>query len=283
MHLPPWLKTKSINLHKTKRLLRRYRLHSVCEESRCPNQSLCFSKPTATFLILGDICTRDCGFCSVKHGQPKPLDYDEPARIAGAVKELGLKHVVITSVTRDDIHDGGASIFADTISSIRANSAHTTIEVLIPDFKANEKALAKVIDAKPDVINHNLETIKRLYPSVRPQADYQRSLSILKFIKEKDKALITKSGFMLGLGEQIDEVYDMIDDLASVSCDILTIGQYLMPSKKNIKVVEYIKPEVFEEIKTYALQKGFRYVASGPLVRSSMNAEMILNKLSGGF
>ncbi|MCX8026989.1 MAG: lipoyl synthase [Thermodesulfovibrionales bacterium] len=282
MSLPVWLKTKRTNIHHTKKLLRRFKLHSVCEESRCPNQSACFSKPTATFLILGDICTRNCGFCAVTHGIPKPLDYDEPTRVAQAVKELGLKHVVITSVTRDDIPDGGADIFAMTISTIRKTSPNTTIEVLIPDFQGNEKSLFTVVDARPDILNHNLETVKRLYPHVRQQADYDASLTLLKNAKDMDNSLITKSGIMLGLGEGIDEVYELIDDLKTVNCDILTVGQYLMPSKKNIKVVEYINPDVFEQIRNYAIKIGFRYVASAPLVRSSMNAENIYNKIFGG-
>lgn len=277
MRLPEWIKTPSSDLHTVKRVLRGHRLLTVCEEARCPNKGLCFSKPTATFMILGDICTRNCGFCSVKSGIPLPIDRDEPERVSKAAYEMGLRHVVITSVTRDDLFDGGASQFAETIKAVRRRLPEAKIEVLTPDFKGDESSLKTVLDAKPDVFNHNMETVRRLYYKVRPEADYERSLNVLRNAKKLFPHIKTKSGLMLGLGETIDEVIELLNDLRKVRCDFLTIGQYLRPSKKNLPVVEYIKPEIFEELKEIANDLGFKFVASGPLVRSSMNAEEFLS------
>ncbi len=278
MHLPDWIKVRASNLHNAKRILRDHRLSTVCEEARCPNKGYCFSKPTATFMILGDICTRNCGFCSVKSGRPHNLDIDEPDRIADAVYKMGLRYVVITSVSRDDLPDGGATQFAKTIIAIRNRIHNSKVEVLTPDFKGDINCLKVVLDAMPDVFNHNIETSKRLYYKVRPQADYDRSLKVLKNSKRIAPNIKTKSGLMLGLGETIDEVIDIFKDLREVGCDFLTIGQYLRPTKKNLPVVEYIRPEIFEELKERAIELGFEYVASGPLVRSSMNAEEMFNK-----
>ncbi len=279
MRLPEWIKTDKLLLnHETKKRLRRFGLNTVCEEARCPNRPVCFSRPTATFLILGPECTRNCGFCSVRSAKTtRPVDPEEPIRVAYAAKEMGLKHVVITSVTRDDLEDGGASQFVKTIQALRGLLPHVTIEVLVPDFNGNRDALRSVIEARPDLFNHNLETVPSLYRKVRPGASYDRSLRILKEAKEMNPSILTKSGFMLGLGEDFDEVLSLLKDLREVSCDMVTIGQYLRPSKKNLPVVEYIRPEVFQSLERIARELGFRYVASGPLVRSSMNAEEIYN------
>ncbi|MCX8069828.1 MAG: lipoyl synthase, partial [Thermodesulfovibrionales bacterium] len=252
--------------------LRKYSLHSVCEEARCPNQTYCFSKPTAAFMILGNYCTRRCAFCAVSHGKLQPPDPEEPERIAEAAKEMRLKYVVITSVTRDDLADGGAFQFAKTIRAIK-NKTEAKVEVLTPDFKGCMESIKTVVDANPDVFNHNLETIENLYPTVRPEANYELSLSILKNVKEMNPNIYTKSGFMLGLGESISEVYDLLKDLKSVRCDIVTIGQYMRPTKANIPVKEYINPEIFEMLRLKGIEMGFKFVASAPLVRSSMNAE----------
>ncbi|NOY64188.1 MAG: lipoyl synthase [Nitrospirae bacterium] len=274
MRLPHWLKTKEIiGDHNTKHLLRKHGLSTVCEEARCPNRGMCFSKPTATFMILGDRCTRNCGFCSVNSDMPMPPDPTEPERIARAVVEMGLRYVVITSVTRDDLPDGGAGQFAMTIEKIRDLSSDVKVEVLTPDFKGQREALKKVIHQEPDIFNHNVETIPRLYNTVRPQADYKRSLKVLEMAKELRAEQITKSGLMVGLGETFDEVVEVLKDLKEAGCDIITIGQYLRPKKSNVPVVEYIRPEVFDKYKEAALDMGFSFVASGPLVRSSMNAE----------
>jgi lipoic acid synthetase len=273
MRLPDWIKVKASGLHETKTLLRSRRLSTVCEEARCPNKGFCFSKPTAAFMILGDRCTRDCGFCSVASGVPSFIDADEPERVAEAAEELGLKYVVITSVTRDDLPDGGAAQFAETIRAIKKKLPHSKVEALTPDFKGDAGSLQIVLNAEPNVFNHNMETVKRLYGRVRPQADYERSLLVLQNAQRIAPDIKTKSGFMLGLGEDMDEVTELLKDLRSSGCRFLTIGQYLRPTKNNLPVVEYIKPEVFEEIKERALSTGFEFVASGPLVRSSMNAE----------
>jgi lipoic acid synthetase len=273
MRLPDWIKTRSSDLHGVKKILRHHGLSTVCEEARCPNKGICFSKPTATFMILGDVCLRNCGFCSVKKGIPYNVDPDEPEKVARAAQEMGLRYVVITSVTRDDLPDGGSSQFAKTIYALRKKMPDIKIEVLTPDFKGDKSALKKIIDASPDVFNHNMETVKSLYPLVRPQADYQRSLDLLSNVKTMAPYIKTKSGFMLGLGETKDEVLELLIDLRKRECNFLTIGQYLRPSKKNLPVVEYINPEVFEELKDIASKMGFEFVASGPLVRSSMNAE----------
>jgi len=273
MHLPEWIKTKTSGLHSTKTLLRNHGVSTVCEEARCPNKGYCFSKPTATFMILGDKCTRNCSFCSVESGNPSYVDAEEPYRVAMAAEEMGLKYIVITSVTRDDLSDGGASQFAETIKAVRRRLKNAKIEVLTPDFKGDINSLITVLDARPDVFNHNMETIKRLYNTVRPQADYDRSLNVIRNAKKISPDSKTKSGIMLGLGETINEVTELFEDLIDAECNFLTIGQYLRPSKKNLPVVEYISLDVFEGLKETALKMGFEYVASGPLVRSSMNAD----------
>jgi lipoic acid synthetase len=224
-------------------------------------------------MILGANCTRDCGFCSVNEATPGPVDDSEPEKVAEAAEELGLRHVVVTSVSRDDLTDGGAGHFARTISAVRERLPHAKIEVLTPDFNGDRKALNKVIAARPDIFNHNIETVERLYPSVRPRAYYSRSLYILKQAKETAPEIRTKSGLMLGLGETYDEIIELLHDLRACRCDLVTIGQYLRPTKKNLPVVEYLRPEVFNDLRLHALEMGFSYVASGPLVRSSMNAE----------
>lgn len=277
MRLPDWIKTKASGLHGTKTILRNHGLSTVCEEARCPNKGHCFSKPTATFMILGDYCTRDCGFCSVKTGNPLFVNTEEPERVAEAAYEMGLRYVVITSVTRDDLPDGGASQFAETIKAVRRRLPRAKVEVLTPDFKGDMRSLKTVLDARPDVFNHNVETVKRLYYRVRPQANYECSLSVLKNAKKIAPDIKVKSGLMLGLGENLDEVIELFGDLRMSGCDFLTIGQYLRPSKRNLPVVEYVRPEVFEELKEAALELGFEFVASGPLVRSSMNAEEMYN------
>ena len=279
MRLPDWIKTPyRTGLHDTKHLLRKHRLSTVCEDARCPNRGECFLKPTATFLILGPHCTRNCGFCSVTSGSPVSVNTDEPERVAEASAEMNLRYVVITSVTRDDLHDGGAGQFARTIRAVRRRLPEARIEVLTPDFKGDIKAIAHVLDAQPDVFNHNVETIQRLYPVVRQQADYQRSLSVLRSAKEMLPALSVKSGFMLGFGESRSDIAQLLADLRETGCDMLTIGQYLRSTKKNLPVVKYILPEAFDELMETALSMGFRYVASGPLIRSSMNAEEMFNR-----
>ena len=273
MRLPEWIKTTAIGLHHTKDLLRSHCLSTVCEEARCPNKGVCFSKPTAAFMIMGDRCTRNCGFCSVRPGVPAALDAAEPERVAEAAVELGLRYVVITSVTRDDLPDGGAAHFAATIRAVRNALPAAKIEVLTPDFQGERDALGIVLEARPDVFNHNIETVKRLYDIVRPRADYQRSLEVHRIARTLMPGMKTKSGVMIGLGETFDEVRAVFRDIRAAGCDFLTVGQYLRPAKKNLPVVEYIHPDVFEALKLYALGLGFEFVASGPLVRSSMNAE----------
>lgn len=276
MRLPEWLRERKTGaLHRTKRILRSHGLSTVCEEARCPNIGECFSKPTATFMILGSKCTRNCGFCSVTSSFPEPPDPDEPENIAKAVQEMRLRYVVITSVTRDDLSDGGAGHFAKTISSVKKYLPDVKVEVLTPDFQGDTNHLKTVLDTKPDVFDHNIETVPRLYPSVRPAADYRRSLDILKEAKKLGSDIPTKSGIMLGLGETLYEVRDVLKDLRYSGCDFITIGQYLRPSKASLPVAEYIRPEVFEKLRFEALSIGFKYVASAPLVRSSMNAEEI--------
>jgi lipoyl synthase len=263
----------SSRIHATKSLLRNHRLSSVCEEARCPNQQFCFAKPTATFMILGRVCTRTCAFCAVTSGAPSKVDPMEPGKIVAAVREMSLQYVVVTSVTRDDLPDGGAAHFAEVVRALKMSLPEVGVEVLTPDFKGNREALKTVVDSEPDVFNHNMETVQRLYRTIRPQADYRGSLEVLRAVKEINPEIRTKSGFMLGLGETADEVEGLLGDLRKVGCDALTIGQYLRPSKKNQPVVEYIIPRVFDELKDKAERHGFISVASGPLVRSSMNAE----------
>ena len=275
---PPWLKKRIPpfqDLVKVKSILDETELHTVCEEARCPNLGECFSKGTATILILGRICTRNCGFCAVEHGVPAPPDKAEQERVAQAVKKMGLQYIVITSVTRDDLPDGGASSFAKTIQAIRSLDQKIRIEVLIPDFYGESSSLEMVLNASPDVLNHNIETISRLYPQVRPQAGYRRSLDLLKKSKELHPHIFTKSGFMLGLGEIEEEVIDLLMDLRKVRCDFLTIGQYLQPRADRLPVVRYIPPEEFEEYKRIGEKMGFRTVASGPFVRSSFYASQM--------
>jgi lipoyl synthase len=281
MAKPEWLKIKVRSGPENaavEEILARLSLHTVCEEASCPNLMECFGRKTATFMILGRICSRNCTFCDVSKGIPQPVDGEEPAHLAQAVKELALRHVVITSVTRDDLPDGGAGHFAQTIKSIREAGSMAAIEVLIPDFKGDMEALKKVIDAEPEIINHNLETVPRLYSEVRPMAVYRRSLELLKNIKSIDKDIMTKSGIMLGLGESEDEVIQVMKDLRTVNCDLLTIGQYLAPSKNHHPVIEYVHPDIFEKHKKTGSELGFRHIASGPLVRSSYMAHMALSR-----
>jgi lipoic acid synthetase len=271
---PEWLRIKlqvNESFMKVRNIVSDHKLHTVCEEARCPNMSECWSRGTATFMILGNICTRSCGFCAVKTGKPVGLDIDEPRRVAQAVKLMGIKHAVITSVNRDDLKDGGAGIFAETIKKIRELVPECRVEVLIPDFKGDEKALDIVIEAKPDILNHNVETVPRLYKIVRPQAKYERSLKVLEYCKKH--GLVTKTGLMLGIGEKTEEVIDVMKDLRSIDVDILTLGQYLQPTKMHLPVDRFVQPEEFEMLKKIGLEMGFKYVESGPLVRSSYHAE----------
>lgn len=274
LRLPEWIKTKGYpGIHDAKHLLRSYRVYTVCEEARCPNIGECFSRGSVTFMILGSKCTRNCGFCSVESSRPEPPDPKEPERVALAAKEIGLKYVVITSVTRDDLPDGGAGHFAQTVYAVRSHIKEARVEVLTPDFKGDVSAIITVMESRPDVFGHNVETVPRLYSIVRPKADYIRSLGILKYAKKILPDTNTKSGIMLGLGETLKEVVDVLKELSDAGCDFVTIGQYLRPSKKNLPVVEYIKPDMFEKLRLIAVDMGFKYVASSPLVRSSMNAE----------
>jgi len=271
---PSWLKQRlptAPEYEVVRRLIKHAKVNTVCQEARCPNQWECFSKKTATFLILGNICTRNCGFCAVKNGIPPAPDINEPKQVALAAFELGLKHVVITSVTRDDLRDGGARHFADTIREIRKRS-RVTIEILIPDFQGNIDAIQQVISAQPDVINHNIETVPCLYPLVRPQAKYRRSLELLSAIKKQAPHIPLKSGLMLGLGERKNEVEDALHDLYETGCRSLTLGQYLQPSKNQLQVNRYIPPEEFEFWKDTSITIGFTKVASAPFVRSSYRA-----------
>jgi len=272
---PEWLKIKFQFGDSTKKinaLKRSLGLNTVCDEANCPNRLECHNKGTATFMILGSVCTRNCRFCNVKTGKAQCVDKEEPLHVAQAVKELGLKHAVITSVTRDDLEDGGASQFAEVIREIRKLTPNTTIEVLIPDLKGNWEALKVILDEKPEILNHNIETISGLYKKVRPEAIYTRSLELLRKVKEIDKSILTKSGFMVGLGEKEEEFIELLKDLRKYQRDIVTIGQYLQPSKAHIELAEYVHPEVFKKYKKIGLDMGFKYIASSPLVRSSYNA-----------
>ena len=255
----------------------KFHLHTVCDEARCPNRGECFSKGTATFLLLGDKCTRDCKFCAVESSKPDKIDKDEPERVLKAVKEMGLKYVVLTSVTRDDLSDGGAAIFAETVKKIKNYDSKILIEVLTPDFLGNTDDIETVMESKPDVYNHNLETIKRLYDEVRPSADYERSLNFLKNIKKVDSKMISKSGIMVGLGEKSEEVKKLIGDLKEVGCDILTIGQYIQPTANHYPVKEYVKPEQYKEYESYGEKVGISIIAS-PLVRSSYLAHEVYDR-----
>ncbi len=271
---PPWLKARIPGGERyawVKNIIASRGLHTVCAEARCPNIGECWNSGTATFMILGDICTRNCGFCAVKTGKPTQVDSGEPYRIAEAVRAMEIRHAVITSVSRDDIPDGGAKIFAETIRQIRATSPDTRIEVLIPDFKGDESALDAVLGALPDVLNHNLETVPSLYEIVRPQASYLRSLAILD--KSKRHGCTTKTGLMVGIGETTEEVTAVMKDVRRVGCDILTIGQYLQPTKDHLPVARFVHPDEFETYREKGLVLGFKHVESGPLVRSSYHAE----------
>jgi lipoic acid synthetase len=262
--------------------LEQNRLHTICQEACCPNQGECFSKGVATFLIMGNVCTRNCRFCAVDSGTPMELDAHEPLRLAEEVKRLGLRFVVVTSVTRDDLPDGGATHFARVIEVMRRECPGVGIEVLIPDFQGSRPSLKTVVDAAPDVLNHNIETVPRLYTSVRPQADYRRSLELLREAKAMSPTLMTKSGLMMGLGELREEVLEVMADLRSASCDVITIGQYLSPSASHHPVVEYVNPEIFEKYRRDALRLGFRDAASSPFVRSSYMAEKYYKKPGTG-
>jgi len=271
---PNWLRVKlptGENFKKVRRLVDEHRLHTICESGSCPNMGECWGAGTATFMILGNICTRSCSFCAVKTGRPTELDVEEPQRVAEAIKLMEVKHAVITSVNRDELKDRGAQIWYDTVTAIKALSPNVTIETLIPDVKGNWEALELMISAGQEVVSHNMETVERLYRLVRPQAKYARSLEQIQRTKAYGKR--TKSGIMLGLGETQEEVFKIMDDLVTHGCDILTIGQYLQPTKMHLAVAEFIKPEIFELYKTVGLEKGLLYVESGPLVRSSYHAE----------
>ena len=280
---PPWLKRRipsGATYQKIHRLLQQTHLHTVCQEACCPNLGECFSQGTATFLILGDRCTRNCRFCAVAHGPVEPPDPGEPSRVAEAVHTMKLQYVVVTSVTRDDLTDGGASVFAETIRTIRKESPETRVEVLIPDFCGDFQSLKIVQEARPDVLNHNVETVPRLYPSVRPGAVYQRSIDLLKTAHQIDPSILTKSGLMLGLGEHPEEVRQVLNDLQDAGCRILTIGQYLQPSGEHLPVERFVPPEEFEEWRKKALEMGFEEVSSGPFVRSSYHAHEAYQSLS---
>ena len=277
---PDWLKIPvrgGRDLNRVKALLKRLHLNTVCVEANCPNRMECFASRTATFMVLGSVCTRNCRFCNVTPGSAEPVDPEEPVRLAEAARELGLRHVVVTSVTRDDLPDGGAGHFAAVIRELRSRLPEASVEVLIPDFQGDPEALARVIEAGPEVINHNVETVPRLYPKVRPQADYPRSLELLRRVAECGKPIAVKTGLMLGLGETRDEVLELFDDLRESGCDFLTIGQYIAPSAGHYPVAEYVKPEVFDEYRREAESRGFRHVASAPFVRSSYKAAEALN------
>lgn len=272
MRHPEWIKVSLTGMHGTKRILRHHGVSTVCEEARCPNRGECFSQSIATFMILGDRCTRNCSFCAVDSKKPFPPDPDEPVKVADAAMELGLEYVVITSVTRDDLPDGGARQFAMTIDAIGSKNESVKIEVLTPDFRGDADALKEVLDAAPDVFNHNVETVPLLYDTVRPMAVYETSINLLRVAKALHPEIKTKSGIMVGLGEKDEDVLSVMRDLLDVNCDYLTIGQYLQPRRTNIPVAEYIKPEVFEQYRLKGLEMGFAAVASSPLTRSSMDA-----------
>lgn len=280
--LPEWIREKRLNLrqlHEMKTLLRQNDLHSVCESLACPNRTECFTRGTATFMILGDVCTRSCGFCNVTTGRPyAPPSPDEPRDVAEAAKRMGLNHVVVTCVTRDDLADGGAHQFAETIRELRIALPEAAIEVLTSDFRGNLDSVAVVAAARPDYFNHNVETVPRLYDFVRPGSRFERSLSLLAHVKQLDPTIVTKSGMMLGLGERREEVVDVMKRLLEHGCEMLTIGQYLQPNREKLDVVEYVRPEVFEEYGRIGEQLGFRAVFSGPFVRSSYMADLVASR-----
>lgn len=281
--LPEWLKKGIINTDTTKKvrnILKTHNLNTVCDKARCPNKNECYSSNTATFLIMGNICTRNCKFCSIEKNKPEDLNNKEPFEIASAVKKLGLTYVVITSVTRDDLPDGGADHFARTINSLRSLNKDIKIEVLTPDFNGNINSIHDVIRACPDVFNHNIETVKELYQTVRPQAKYDRSLELLKLIKETNPAIYTKSGLMVGFGETTEQIKETLFDLNKNNCDIVTIGQYIQPTKEHIEVEKYYTPEEFDNLSQIAQKIGIKHVTAAPLVRSSYKAKTILRKLT---
>ena len=272
---PPWLKVRAPggpNYLKLRRIVREQKLHTICEEAHCPNIGECWEQLTATFLILGDICTRNCGFCAVKHGKPTELDLAEPERVAQAICRLGLEHAVITSVNRDDQADGGSAIFAAVIRRVREFSPGCSVEVLVPDFRGSEAALRTVVQASPDILNHNMETVPRLYREVRPGSRYERSLELFSRARRMAPGLVTKSGVILGFGEEREELLRTMADLREVDCDILTLGQYLRPSQQHLPIRKYYTPEEFRELKAIGEAMGFKHVEAGPLVRSSYHA-----------
>ena len=279
-NLPPWFKVKirqGPDYREIRRIMDEQGLHTICEEARCPNVWECWNNRTATFLILGDICTRRCHYCAVTTGRPEKLDLEEPNRVADAIHKLGLRHAVITSVNRDELPDGGASIFAETLRQVRHKIPTCTLEVLIPDFLGSASSLAEVMAEHPDILNHNIETVPRLFPSIRPQGKYDRSLQVLR--KAKEMGGRTKSGLIAGLGESNDEIREVMRDLRSVHCDILTLGQYLRPSQDHTPVERFYSPEEFQMFKAEGLAMGFNHVESGPLVRSSYHAEQQTQQL----
>ncbi len=283
---PDWLKVRlpsGSGFLQVKNVLRERNLHTVCEEAVCPNIGECFERGTATFLILGDVCTRECGFCTVKKGRPSGVDRGEPRRIADAVVALRLNYAVITSVTRDDLTDGGASMYALTIQAIRERCRNCKVEVLIPDFAGSSEALGTVIQAHPDVLNHNVETVPRLYPRARPFANYARSLAVLRDAQKRGDCLITKSGLMVGLGETWEELLQTMRDIRDTGCDLLTLGQYLRPNKDSLPIHRYYTPAEFDRLRVEGERMGFKQVTSGPLVRSSYYAERLLDNVSGRF
>ncbi|MCG3221619.1 MAG: lipoyl synthase [Candidatus Heimdallarchaeota archaeon] len=273
---PEWLRIGRMDrdkIREVQQILRKLNLHTVCEESMCPNIGKCFEKKTATFLVMGEICTRNCRFCDIKFGKPLPLDSQEPDHIVEAAKKLGLRHVVITSVTRDDLSDCGAAHFAEITEKLRDYDENLIIELLIPDLKGKEEHIRTIVKSRPDIINHNIEVIPRLFRKVTPQANYEKSLKLLEVVKEMDPEIHTKSGLMVGLGETKEEVFELLKDLKETECDILTIGQYLKPPSSDLEIEEYVHPDVFKEYETKAYEMGFKFVASAPFVRSSFNAE----------
>ncbi len=281
--LPEWIREKKLrlsDLHAMKSLMRKGGLHTVCEEARCPNRTECFERKTATFLICGDVCTRACGFCHIEAGRPKPLDPDEPAEVVRATKELGLRHVVVTSVDRDDLPDGGAAHWAKVIRALKDDDETRGVEVLTPDFQGVAEQIDTVADAGPDVYNHNVETVPRLYDSVRPKAGFERSVGLLARVKSRYPEMTTKSGLMLGLGETDDEVVDVFRALREAGVDVVTVGQYLRPSAWNLPVVEYATPARFESLRERGSALGFGFVFAGPFVRSSYRAEEALSQAS---
>ncbi len=271
---PEWLKIKletGTDYLKVKSIVKQHHVHTICQSGDCPNMGECWSRGTATFMILGNICTRNCKFCNVPSGKPLPVDPMEPKQIADSIKKMGLKHCVITSVDRDDLPDYGSAIWAETICAIKQENPHTTIEVLIPDFQGNESFVNKVMDARPEIISHNLETVRRLTPLIRSKAQYDVSLAVLKYIAQG--GIRAKSGIMLGLGEKQEEILQTMDDLRNINCNIMTLGQYLQPKRENHPVLEYIHPDQFAYYKKVGLEKGFSHVESAPMVRSSYHAE----------